>query len=291
MTYDRPLRANKSHIRRPLWVGIGALVLAIASVFLGSFTKLLAPTTALQVTLGLMSAGLITYMVSELERERTYELSMNRVLEDLQEIRSSISPLRVVNPEERYCLGTEIARQARARVVLFAPSLILLTGPRPYFASDSIPYEKDQHAVFADILHRASTGKSPRFECAYSHEKVAAEIARETAARGSQEFGDRVRGSFARLVAASKDKKSQFEIRRFNTQKDGSHYVFIVGDDSFAIWLRNAATQGHDICVSGRDAKVADSLVYLFGELTVPVKDEDASLLAIAAPASSALAG
>lgn len=221
--------------------------------------------------IGLLCTGLISYIVAESEREKAYQKKIVDVVTEIHNIGVSATPFRTVSLEDRYNIGTEIAKSANERIVLFAGSLILLTGSKPYLESQTVKYELEQDILLRNLAKKASETKKIRFLCSFSPDRLFKEIEVVTRKHQSDRFINAVLGRLNVLENYHKKSGSSFEMRQIKNENDGSYFIFMVGDDRFALWLKNAITKGHDLCITGTDHNIADNLVWLFMDLTTSV--------------------
>jgi hypothetical protein len=260
-------------------ISILLLVIAIGEPIINTFTNLFTFEQSMQVMVGLLCTGLITYILAESSREKDYQKRIIDVITEIHEIGKSITPFRTVSMVERYKIGTDIAKEATERVVLFAGSLILLTGPKPYLETKTIEYESEQDELLNNLAQSASNGKKPRILCAFSPNRLLNEMETITQNHKSKRFLNAVINRLSTVEAYHRKKNSSFEMRQTKSEGDNPYFIFIVGDDRFALWLKNAVTKGHDLCITGKDQGMADNLAWLFMELTEEVNYHNLSYI------------
>lgn len=250
------------------------LGLAILEPIINSAINFASFEQSTQTMLGLLSAGLITYIIAESEREKRYQQQILDVLFGVRHIEDKLNPFRTVTLEERYKVGTEIARLAKKRLYLFAGSLILLTGPKPYLSDEPIDYEMEQYMLFSQIAERAAKGNEPKFFCSFLPSRLRTEVARMSHDTKSKKYFEFVSQKIQWAKALEQGENSLFHLRQARANYN-PYFVFMVGDDHFALWLKNAITKGHDLLIRGVDRHIADNLAWLFMEITDTVDHDN----------------
>lgn len=168
---------------------------------------------------------------------------------------------------ELFRAGTAVARDAKKRLYLLAKSPILLTGPRPYNAGATVPEEceREQYEVLSDIAERARQGPgSITFRCGYFPSSLRRRMEEHP------ELKNRVKanlGKFYGMTAQAQrdrgeDAASRFDICQAPPQSEPL-ITFIVGDDRFAIWFKEAGDV-EPVCITATSKEVSDALVQLF---------------------------
>lgn len=259
---------------RTVIISFFLLCLAILEPIVNSITNILSFEQSIQVILGLLSAGLITYIAAETDREKRYQSQILDVIKEVHHIENKLKPFRTVTLEERYKIGTEIASLAKKRIYLFAGSLILLTGPKPYLSDEPIKYEAEQDALFRKIAEQAAKGNGPKFFCSFVHKRLQTEVTKVSHDIGSKKYLEFVLQRTLWAKSLEQKEGSMFQLRQSREQYN-PYFIFMVGDNHFALWLKNAVTKGHDILIQGVDQSIADNLAWLFMEITDPVDYSD----------------
>ncbi len=265
---------RRSPINFPALSSIILLAIAAVYAFIEYLSNKPSSEKTMQGIFGLLCSALITYIISESLREKSYQNKIIEVINGLAKIERSFAPFKIVSAEERYHIGTDIAMNAKDRIVLFAGSLILLTGPKPYCSPHPLKHEAAQDDYFMKIAQQASNRKNIEFSCSFIPRKLYEELKSLKSVPESRILSTLVYERVNQLEAYCINPKSKFRLREAREGNEVSYLVFIVGDSRFALWLKNAVDPGQDLCISGEDQATADNLVNIFDSLTDPVNYE-----------------
>jgi hypothetical protein len=246
------------------------LLLAIATIYSvsGYFSKARCQEKTIVGIFGLLCSALITYIISESLREKRYQDKVVDIINELTKIEQSFAPFKIVSSEERYHIGTEIARNAKERIVLFAGSLIMLTGPKPYCGHLPLEHEREQDDLFMNIAAQSAKKNGPAFYCSFIANRLYEEVSSAIRGPDSDKFIDLVLQRVNKLEDYCSAKKSTFRLREAREGSAVSYLVFIIGDSRFAVWLKNAVNPGYDLCISGENQPAMKNLLRLFEDIT-----------------------